>query len=132
MLRVCRLHQRESFVYHTNTKLDTSCIFSQTEPPRRVNAWRESVGVMYLSQRHNDALSSSDTESRRNLAVTNFRFYPLSCTVAMVGILAFSVFLKGTIAQYAQCRHRTSSLAVIIQRSKTDCSAPPLFSLIQD
>ena len=26
-------------VYHTNTKLDTSCIFSQTEPPQPIDAW---------------------------------------------------------------------------------------------
>ena len=37
MLRVYLLHPHESTVYHSNTKLDTSSIFSQTGPPQRVD-----------------------------------------------------------------------------------------------
>ena len=38
MLRVCLPRQYESSIYHTNTKFDTSYIFSQTELPRQIDA----------------------------------------------------------------------------------------------
>ena len=37
MFRVCLPHQHELCVYHTNSKHNTLCIFSQTRPPRRVD-----------------------------------------------------------------------------------------------
>ena len=41
-------------------------MFSQTEQPRRVDAWPRygSVGVINLFQEHNDALVSSGTAAR--------------------------------------------------------------------
>ena len=49
---------RFAFVHYINTNLDTSPIFSQTGPPRRVDARPSygSVGVMYLSNGHNNAI----------------------------------------------------------------------------
>ena len=63
------------FFHHTNTKLDTSCIFSQTEPRRRVDAWPPcwSVGAISLSHEHNDASHSSGTAARfSTLALPTF------------------------------------------------------------
>ena len=55
-----------SFFHHTDTNLDTSCIFSQTEPRRRVDAWPPcwSVGAISLSHEHNDASHSSGTAAK--------------------------------------------------------------------
>ena len=70
---------------------------------------------MSLSQKHNDALHSSGTATRFDtFTVANLRCYQLSCTDAIVGVLALSVFSKSTIAQYAQWGHRTSNLTITI------------------
>ena len=119
MLRICVPHQQESSFCHTNTKPDTSYIFSQTESPRRIDAWPRygSVGVICLFQKQNDALPSSGTAARFGIhAVANLHSYPLSCTDAIIGILAFSAFSKSTTAQYAQWGHRTSNFTITILR----------------
>ena len=74
-------------------------IYSQTGPPRRVDAWHSygSISVKCLFHRYNDQLPSSGTEPKvDNLAVANLRSYLLSCTAAIVGMLALSVFPKNT------------------------------------
>ena len=81
-----------------------SCIFNQTGPPRRVDAWPRygSVYVMCRYQGHNDILPSSRTKIRvDNLAFANLCSYPLSCTAATVEILGLSVFLRDTTARHA-------------------------------
>ena len=63
-------------------------------------------------------LSNSGTEPIvDNLAIANLHAYPLSCTAAIVGILALSVFPKKTTVQCVQCGHRTSNLTTTIWRS---------------
>ena len=39
------------FVQHTNPKYDTSCVFSHTDTPRRIDAWQRyvSISVKYPS-----------------------------------------------------------------------------------
>ena len=112
MLCICLPH---------NTKLDTSCIFSQAGIPRRVNCLAplsKNNGVKCLPQRRNVILPISGTEPRvDNLAVTNLRSYPLSCTSAKVGILKLSVCPKGTTARYIQCEHQTCNLLITIRCS---------------
>ena len=83
MLRVRLPHQHESSLYHTNTKPDTSCIFSWTEPPRRVDAWSR-YGRIFLFQEHNRR--NAVQERQRDLALLQLLTYPLSCT-DVVGIL---------------------------------------------
>ena len=86
---------------------DTSCIFGQTEPPRRIDAWPRygSVGVICISHERNDTLHSSGTAAKFGThAIAHLRFYPLSCTDAIIGILALSVFSNSTAAQYANGR----------------------------
>ena len=81
-----------------------SCIFNQTGPPRRVDAWPRygSVYVMCRYQGHNNTLLSSRTKIRvDNLAFANLCSYPLSCTAATVEILGLSVFLRDTTARHA-------------------------------
>ena len=53
-------NQQGSFVFHINTKLDTSRVFSQIGPPRRVHVWPccERIGDKCLSKGHNDAMPS--------------------------------------------------------------------------
>ena len=57
-------------------------MFGQTGPSQRVDCLAPgcgSVSVKCLSQRHNNALPSSETVPRvDNLAVANLRSYPLS------------------------------------------------------
>ena len=59
-------------------------IFKQTKPPQRVDCltplWKYRREVSY--PRHSDSLPSSGKQKVDNLAVTNLRFYPLSCTAA--------------------------------------------------
>ena len=79
-------------------------MFNQTEPPRWVDAWPHyaSVGIIYFSQKHNDSLLSSGTTVRLGIfVVANLRSYPLSCTDAIVGILALNLFCRSTTAEYA-------------------------------
>ena len=77
--------------------------------PRLRNA-----GVKCLSQRHNDTLPRAETELRfDNLVVAKLHFYLLSCTIAIVGILALSVFPKGTTACCVQSGRRTSTLRLL-------------------
>ena len=68
---------------------------------------------MCLSQRRYDALPSLETELKvNNVMIANLRLYPLSCTVALLGILALSVFPRGHhSARYAQCEHRGRRLS---------------------
>ena len=119
MLLVFLLHQHKSSVYHTNTKFDTSCIFSQNGPPQRVDALSRygSGSIKYFFQRHgNDGLLSSETKPKvDNLAVANFRSYPLHCTAAIGGILALSIFFKDTTARYVQFDHRTRNSMITIR-----------------
>ena len=75
MLGVCLPQQHGLPFYHTNTKLDTCCVFSQTGLPRQVNTWPH---YKCLSQACNDALLSPGTEpSVDNLVVANLRSYLL-------------------------------------------------------
>ena len=61
-------------IYHTNTKLDTSCIFRRTGPPPQLVNLNPDVGVQVSFPR---VEPSSETELRvNNIAVVNFL---LSC-----------------------------------------------------
>ena len=80
MLRVCLPQQYGSPVYHTNTKLDTTCIFSRSGLSQQVNSWPcyESICIKCFSQGRNDALPSLGTKpSVDNFAVANLRSYML-------------------------------------------------------
>ena len=110
---------RLAIFYHTNTKLDTLCIFSQTGPRRRVNAlaplrdYRRKV-FFSRTQRYT-AQFRNQTKCRQ----------PCSCQLALLStelhrrkyVVALSVFLKDTRTRYDQCRHRTSNLTINIRRS---------------
>ena len=61
------------------------------------------MGVKCLSQGHNDALPSSETELRvDNLVVANLHSHPLSVTAASWDE-SVSAFSKDTTAPYAVC-----------------------------
>ena len=130
MLRNCLPHQQELSFYHTNTMLDTSCIFSQqTEPPRQIDVWPRngSVGVICLSQEHNNALLSLGAVARfGTLAVANLRYFLLSCTDAIVGILALSVFSKSTKVYNKTNRGIKLATLQLIFCDLTDLATPPL------
>ena len=74
-----------------------------------------SINVESFSQGHNDAISSADTKPRaNNLAIVNFRLYPLSCTAAVFAISALRVFSKVAVAQYAKCGLRITTFRLLL------------------
>ena len=69
-------------------------MFSKTRPLRSVDVWPRNgrIGVKCLSQGFEDPISGSKVESRvYSLAIANLRSYPLSCTTAIIVILALSL-----------------------------------------
>ena len=95
-----------SRLWTTSTRnLTLHAIISQIGPTRRVDALLHyrNIGVKCLCPGYNDTLPSSGTEPTvKNLAIANLRSYSLSCTAALVSILALSVFPK----------YRTSNFAI--------------------
>ena len=75
-----------AFVYHTNTKPDTSCnLWSRLDHHNGCIVWPRcgSISVQCLLQDHNDAVPSSGTAPRvDNLSIDNLRSYPSSVAAA--------------------------------------------------
>ena len=106
-------------VYHTDinrfSTTTTRSLIHQASTAGRCLASYGSVGVLCLSQENNDALHCLGTATRfGTLAVANLRSYLQSCTDAILGILAFSVFSNSTTTQYAHWEYQSSNLAITI------------------
>ena len=122
MLRVCLLHQHESSVHHTNTKLDTLGIFShdsETGSPRRAGIWPDygSVCARCLFQGHKRCIAQFRNQESTTLRLTIVIIH--SAIPSQVEMLAISVFAKDTTAQCALCGHQTNNLKITTQRSIT-------------
>ena len=107
----------KSSINHTNSKLDTLCIFSHTVPSRRVGGLSQlwnNTRKMSFSQGQNVTLPSSKTEPRvDNLAVANLRSYPLSCTAACLDY-SVTCFSPSTQHRYSQHGHRTTTTLLLL------------------
>ena len=85
-------------------KHNTSCIFDKTGTPQLVDAWPSYGRTEFkcFFQGHNNPLPSLRTEPRFDIltVVVNLGSNQLSCSAAVVEILALNVLPKITTVQY--------------------------------
>ena len=112
LLRMYPMSYASSLSTTPTRSLILHAIFSQTGPPRRVDAWTRygSLGVNYLSEGHNDTLPIQ--QPNRELPTCALIHY---AALSLAGICV-SVFPKDTTARCAQCGHRASNFTINSRR----------------